>query len=403
MPRVVADISPFLESLRQFTPRAQEDRAIQLEALGQQSQIRDLQLQTAERTAKRQQATDLATENRVDILEDISDLDFAIEGDIGGLKNRLTKVYAESVAKNETHDNLESLIQMINLATTDPEEALNKVKAGREQAGRALSLVDKILGKTEKTAAGSEQRFFESLTSELTPEQQKKAGLVELGLESRAVGTGAGTIAKEGLTEIVAASQGIIEEAVAGAKVTGAAKAKAKLAPLIAKTEAFITTQVKLAESAAKERGEVLTDLARMEATLPGLTEVVGKLKELAKIATSTVGGRVFDIASKEFGFGATKGATARTKFGAMVSNQILPLLKPTFGGSFSVQEGDELRGTMGDKDLSIDEKLATLEAFMDQKERDIRGKKLQRDAGSSAEVTTRLVFNPATGQLEPK
>lgn len=145
MARVVADISPFLESLRQFTPQAQEDRAIRLESLGQQSQLRDLQLQNAERTAKRQQMTDLATENRVSILEDISDLDFIIKGGPDQMRNTLAKLAAE---KGEDHEDLEEIIQMVNLATTDPDEAFNKMKANREKAGRALSLVDKILGKT---------------------------------------------------------------------------------------------------------------------------------------------------------------------------------------------------------------------------------------------------------------
>jgi len=143
--RLVADISPFLESLRQFTPRAQEDRQIQLEALGQQSQLRDLQLQNAQRTQRRQQMTDLATENRVSILEDISDLDFIIKGGPDQMRNTLAKLAAE---KGEGHEDQEEIIQMVNLATTDPDEAFNKLKANREKAGRALSLVDRVLGTT---------------------------------------------------------------------------------------------------------------------------------------------------------------------------------------------------------------------------------------------------------------
>ena len=182
-----------------------------------------------------------------------------------------------------------------------------------------------------------------------------------------------------------------------GEKVETIAMAEAKVAPTVAKTKSLINTEVKLAEKAASERGEVLTDLSRMQAALPGLTDVVGKLKELAPIATSTLGGKLFDVASKELGFGATKGATAATKFGAMVNNQILPLLKPTFGGSFSVQEGQELKATMGDKNLSTNEKLATLEAFLEQKQRDIETKQLQLDntgAGGAQNVTTQAQFD---------
>ena len=184
-----------------------------------------------------------------------------------------------------------------------------------------------------------------------------------------------------------------------GAKITGAAEAKAKSAPLIAKTESFINREVKLAEKAAAERGDVITDLSRAEAALPGLTQVVDKLRELAPIATSTFGGRVFDTAVKELGFGATKGATASAKFGAMVNNQVLPLLKPTFGAAFTVQEGDALRATMGDVNASVEEKMATLDAFMEQKQRDIDTKQLQIDQTSAKDFD--LEFDPATGTFK--
>ncbi len=107
---------------------------------------------------------------------------------------------------------------------------------------------------------------------------------------------------------------------------------------------------------------------------------MVDKLRELAPIATSTFGGRVFDTAVKELGFGATEGATASAKFGAMVNNQVLPLLKPTFGAAFTRPEGDALRATMGDIKASVEEKMATLDAFMEQKQRDIETKQRQLD-----------------------
>ena len=103
----------------------------------------------------------------------------------------------------------------------------------------------------------------------------------------------------------------------------------------------------------------------------------------LATIATSTMGGRTFDFASRELGFGSTKGATARAKFVATIANQVLPLLKPTFGGSFSIQEGQELKASLADPDVSPEEKLAQLTAFLDQKERDILSK--QRELLQSA------------------
>lgn len=135
---------------------------------------------------------------------------------------------------------------------------------------------------------------------------------------------------------------------------------------------------VVLARKEATERGEVLNDLSRSQAAMPGLTKAVNQLKDLALVATSTFGGRLFDTAVKETGFGSTKGATARAKFIAIVNNQVLPLLKPTFGGSFSVQEGESLKATMGDPDATPEEKIAQLEAFIAQKVRDVEAKQLQ-------------------------
>ncbi|MGH1470170.1 MAG: hypothetical protein ACRBCS_03195 [Cellvibrionaceae bacterium] len=131
----------------------------------------------------------------------------------------------------------------------------------------------------------------------------------------------------------------------------------------------------KIAEIKGKAEGENLTELEQSRAALPGLNEAVGELKDLASIATSTIGGKIFDAAIKESGFGATEGATARAKFVAIINNQVLPLLKPTFGAAFTVQEGESLKATMGDPDASPEEKIAQLEAFIAQKQRDIKTK----------------------------
>jgi len=161
------------------------------------------------------------------------------------------------------------------------------------------------------------------------------------------------------------------EGKIAGAKEEGKLKKELQFKPQIQKA-------VALAQAEAAERGEVLNDLKRAEAALPGLKNAVGQLRELAPIATSTIGGKIFDQAVKQTGFGSTKGATARKKFIAIVNNQVLPLLKPTFGAAFTVQEGEALRATMGDPDSTPEEKMAQLDAFIDQKMRDIQTKQSQ-------------------------
>jgi hypothetical protein len=155
-------------------------------------------------------------------------------------------------------------------------------------------------------------------------------------------------------------------------KVRGRVAGEAVTAPTVAKIKSAISVAVKNAEREAAKTGEKLSDLSRMRAALPGLQETVGKLRELAPIATHTLGGRLFDMAVKELGFGSTKGATARAKYISIIRNQVLPLLKPTFGGSFTVAEGDKLEATLGDPDSTPEEKLAQLDSFIENKVREI-------------------------------
>lgn len=170
------------------------------------------------------------------------------------------------------------------------------------------------------------------------------------------------------------------------AEVTGAAEAGAKVAPLVAKTKAFINTQVKLAEKEATERGETLTDLNRMKAGMPSAREFVGELKNLAKVATGTLSGRVFDVLAKETGFGATEGSTARAKFEAIVANQALPLLREMLGPAFTEGEGERVLALLGDVNEPPENRIAQLDAYMDARTRSIQTK--QRFLGE--EVTTK-------------
>lgn len=177
------------------------------------------------------------------------------------------------------------------------------------------------------------------------------------------------------LSEAVATSQAEIAGARAGATE------QAKLGKQLA-FKPQITRAVKLAEKEATARGETLTELKRAEAAFPGLLDAVGQLKELAPIATSTFGGRVFDTAIRETGFGATKGGTARSKFVAIINNQVLPLLRETFGAAFTEREGETLKATMGDPNTSPTEKLVQLDAFIDQKRRNIEAKQIEVNVG---------------------
>lgn len=237
-----------------------------------------------------------------------------------------------------------------------------------EQAAEMAAFPELVAGfSKDKKDLPAEQLAFEALIADFSPADKVAARRRKAGLDARAVGSAGQTIAEEGTAEDVAA----VEETLARAKETGKLKGQLILAPQIAKA-------VTIARKKAEAQGDAFTDLARSQAALPGLKDTVAQLKDLALIATSTMSGRVFDTVRKEIGFGPSKGKTARTKFIAIINNQVLPLLKLTFGGSFSVQEGQELKATMGDPDSSPEEKLAQLDAFIAQKERDIATKSLE-------------------------
>ena len=145
-----------------------------------------------------------------------------------------------------------------------------------------------------------------------------------------------------------------------------------------ATNEANIATGGEAAEavSAGRARGtaSVATDreTAEMERNLPGLREVVDQLYDLSSTATFTRAGRLRDAARRSFGLPAGEGAVDRASYIAVVDNQILPLLRQTFGAAFTAAEGDRLRATLGDPNASPEEKHAKLEAFIAQAERNL-------------------------------
>jgi dsDNA-binding SOS-regulon protein len=68
---------------------------------------------------------------------------------------------------------------------------------------------------------------------------------------------------------------------------------------------------------------------------------------------------------NKQVGGGPTEGALARVSYISHVKNNILPLLRQTFGAAFTAAEGDSLLATLGDPDMHPDEKKAALAAFI--------------------------------------
>lgn len=121
-----------------------------------------------------------------------------------------------------------------------------------------------------------------------------------------------------------------------------------------------------------KDRGGAAALHASLSSKMPGLQRVIGELGILADQATYTRAGQAYNTVRKELGISPTDAAVARAKYIAMVDNQVLPMLRDTFGAQFTVVEGESLRATLGDPNKTPEEKKAVLNAFIEQKVRNI-------------------------------
>lgn len=122
----------------------------------------------------------------------------------------------------------------------------------------------------------------------------------------------------------------------------------------------------------AKLKGEDIALLDSTESKMEGLETVVSELDALADEATYTYAGRAYDALSAQLGREPRDAAVARSEYIAKVDNQVLPMLRDTFGAAFTVKEGETLRATLGDPNKTPTEKKAVLRAFIDQKKRDV-------------------------------
>jgi hypothetical protein len=128
--------------------------------------------------------------------------------------------------------------------------------------------------------------------------------------------------------------------------------------------------------------GEAQAALASSQSKMPGLEAVVRQLDELSEKATYTLAGQAVDSMRRQAGAEPREAAVARKQYISMVDNQILPLLRDTFGAQFTQKEGESLKATLGDPDASPKEKQAVLKAFIEQKRRNIEA--MAAEAGSS-------------------
>lgn len=154
-----------------------------------------------------------------------------------------------------------------------------------------------------------------------------------------------------------------------------AAKEEAKL-----KQQLTYNPQIKQAEEMAKTRAGAEVELEERVAGMPQLMNTVGELRRLGKKATYTLAGQGRDWATRQAGLPVGEGAVARKEYVSLVDNQILPLLRQTFGAQFTQAEGQSLKATLGDPNGSPEEKDAVLQSFINQKKQTINT--LERQLG---------------------
>lgn len=162
--------------------------------------------------------------------------------------------------------------------------------------------------------------------------------------------------------------------------------------------------EAEAAKAEGKAQGAAVSEYQSIASKMPGLEKVVNDLDDISNRATYTYAGQALDAGARQLGLAPRDAAIARAEYTAKVDNQILPLLRDTFGAQFTQKEGETLRATLGDPDKSPQEKQAVLRAFIEQKRRDVEA--LASRAGQSAppqqhQAAKRLKFNPSTGALE--
>lgn len=141
------------------------------------------------------------------------------------------------------------------------------------------------------------------------------------------------------------------------------------LMPGYAETMAAKEATIEKSKAAAKKVGEAQgvasSEILERQSSMPQLLDTVRRLSDLGKTATYTLGGRALDWGMREVGMDVPESAIARTEYISMVDNEVLPLLRQTFGAQFTQKEGESLKVTLGDPNKSPAEKDAVLRSFI--------------------------------------
>lgn len=154
-------------------------------------------------------------------------------------------------------------------------------------------------------------------------------------------------------------------------------------------------------EALDKSRGEKYAEdvdaYNNLVANLPALEQMTQELKDLGKQGTHTYAGRVWDAIQREGFDKATAGDVASSAYQAKVNQNLLPLLRTTFGASFTEKDREAMEKTLGDPFTHPDIKDKTLDEFIKNKRREIESKARKLQSYSPQGLQQ---FNPANDPL---
>jgi len=238
------------------------------------------------------------------------------------------------------------------IAETDPNTALGLVQYKQRQDD-ALAL----------------ERMKEASRNQLTPYQQEMLALKRQQLAQEGGGTGS----IKNIEYLV--SQGYTPEQAANMVFSGQNPAVAGLGE---------KGYNKYTETTGKNLAEDEEQLRNLEANLPALQEMVTELHDLANKATYTATGRAINKAQTELFGRSTQGDVAAKGYETRVNQNLLPLLRQTFGSAFTEKDREQLQKTLGDPTAHPDIKHDALQSFIRNKQREIESKRRKIQSYSS-------------------
>lgn len=160
--------------------------------------------------------------------------------------------------------------------------------------------------------------------------------------------------------------------------------------------------QIKRAVKSAESSAEKQSELNERVASMPQLEATVRRLTDLGRVATYTKTGQLVDVVRRETGMEPREAAIARKEYISLVDNQVLPLLRQTFGAQFTQKEGESLKVTLGDPNATPEEKEAVLRSFIQQKQATIETMRRQMGQAPEQRQTTNPATNTPYDQIQP-